>query len=1318
MWSQVKDKREILAQKNTKMRFIPRSKWALPMKTSNYWRKILEDIESKTLKVREPSLTPFSLVIPASFSKRKIKNVDDSHHDLKIKPTISEPLVRISPPSPTHNCSKYLNAQIEVSNALNVEGMNNLVSCDSRKSQNNIKSEMQIESENEIINKQSSEDIHFNHPYPSLFKISQLSKISKCINNFLAHTRDTVKSGAECEIFKNTVSPEQTLDSDMEKMKKFFAPKNTFNKTDIQCEPQESSKVINVDREKEIKECSTVRLEQKKVSFLNVENDKIDSISETEYRPVPRRRAPSIAIASALPSFGKNVSSLEYSDSLDNSLFNEDFSTEADTPETVENTDQVMKAEASREPDKSSTKNNNLQVLHYQKVDHYSPRYSRNQQKMRSKYLFAKSSKPKEFQSIEKFQYWPKKSLVNILKALKVMKSSTRKTINGRRNEHLFLTTSPLQRTSAVEGSFNSTITHKFTDHSSSIRSEECYEKESTSTSPSSLCSYSSVRRRPIEKPSVSIEKKILSSPGFADNLKIESDTLSRRISSELDISVVSTSNQADTSSIFKKDKSILKKIPQVDRMYQRKKSDKCLACLHTSMMPDSTNFLRFDNVKFSISSMSEGKLILDEPDNISYSRTDYNSRHELFRRETTLDLEQSDIEFELLEDNLITEKVRSSTELNNASNNLADQFRSNVSSSLHAVDRKSDAGYERKSIISSKSLISNLSVVSDRSKTASDQDDSDQAIDEGGEMEQNIVESRSKFLAPCHAPLNLRPSLEPLKALRNKQARSIQSRMASLEKSTEAESDEKSEDDEVPIVVTKGKDNNEKKYISTRIESDRLTTFTSESTKESRQNLNCIIIEESLLNLDDFNDLLAQIKHQSDLREQCKANELLIADKIFSELNMTKKRMEYNWNNSFVPIFPILFDYEIVEISQKLLKEGKSIVEILHELVKIYSDRLSERALHQRKKMDPDVSKNIEMIKRLLMLLVDSKTYLNHQQNSSNPSLPPSQKPSINSRQLRRVFPVKSYNLIAPILGLPEWHPKRWTSVRDANKLRVGSKKVITTDDRFSLKLTGQDSDTSIDLIAHPPTQEKTASTEDEGESWTKKRLNPYGFFITKPRRKVVIWRPLVAQDFEGYDPETTLKRRAARITNEICTDFCQWLRSLGGFDTTIDEEVLKEMFETDFSADACRAMQISLKELPMVPSSIAKALNCPDAGEFQRVRKQLMLDVKAENQQPRLTAFGSALPNDLKYIPPKNEVNLNWLHCENIPEDLETMDAVWKNITDLDSVKGFINWIQIHHPKTKLPAALKHSSVAKKSNLNPNKRIIRYRKCLAKDN
>jgi len=53
----------------------------------------------------------------------------------------------------------------------------------------------------------------------------------------------------------------------------------------------------------------------------------------------------------------------------------------------------------------------------------------------------------------------------------------------------------------------------------------------------------------------------------------------------------------------------------------------------------------------------------------------------------------------------------------------------------------------------------------------------------------------------------------------------------------------------------------------------------------------------------------------------------------------------------------------------------------------------------------------------------------------------------------------------------------------------------------------------------------------------------------------------------------------RARNITDRICRDFCDWLRTLENTTEVVDEEILRDMFEIDFTADASRTMQVRLR-------------------------------------------------------------------------------------------------------------------------------------------
>jgi hypothetical protein len=69
----------------------------------------------------------------------------------------------------------------------------------------------------------------------------------------------------------------------------------------------------------------------------------------------------------------------------------------------------------------------------------------------------------------------------------------------------------------------------------------------------------------------------------------------------------------------------------------------------------------------------------------------------------------------------------------------------------------------------------------------------------------------------------------------------------------------------------------------------------------------------------------------------------------------------------------------------------------------------------------------------------------------------------------------------------------------------------------------------------------------------------------------------------------------RARNITDRICRDFCDWLRTLENISEVVDEEILRDMFEIDFTADASRTMQVELrgdKVHAAAASSVSRAI------------------------------------------------------------------------------------------------------------------------------
>ncbi|CAD1479726.1 unnamed protein product, partial [Heterotrigona itama] len=538
----------------------------------------------------------------------------------------------------------------------------------------------------------------------------------------------------------------------------------------------------------------------------------------------------------------------------------------------------------------------------------------------------------------------------------------------------------------------------------------------------------------------------------------------------------------------------------------------------------------------------------------------------------------------------------------------------------------------------------------------------------------------KPKYLVPCHAPTNFRPSLEPLRALRNRKPTTLQDRIAFLESATSRKSssaDNYGDIPENPRVASKGvlekdKIGDEKKSVPpplTKAKSvvEKLMHGKAEAGTEKQRH---VLRKE--ISFSSFSVSTDTASNSSEIYRDASKDALRELDATRDD-GLLKMLFAADFPRTRGKL-PLTQPCEIAEIL-KDLGQNVSSTGMLEILCKEFSERLINRVEHD----DSSASDRNKTIANLTRLLVDSKRYLHSDKFPSDLVFSTDQPPTYNSQLLRRVLPLKTYNRVAPLLGMPEYYPKRKMAIFEDLPVKadkIGRTQII---DETSM----QDS-----LEVHPPTLRDTESPVDQ-EKLGRRRYNPYALFLMKPRRKVVTWRPLTKRDLEGYDPEATLKMRADNSMKRICQDFCQWVETLGGTDNTIDEEVLRDMFEIDFSADACRAMQMSIQEMPVVAAEVAVTRNTPGASKLAMTKKHVMKDAKAEVTPAKIKAFGTGVPRKLRFVPPNNQVQKKWLQCENVPKDIETMEVVWKDILDLRSVRGFVEWLQ-QHPEIPQPEAL----------------------------
>ncbi|KAK1131411.1 hypothetical protein K0M31_017696 [Melipona bicolor] len=285
----------------------------------------------------------------------------------------------------------------------------------------------------------------------------------------------------------------------------------------------------------------------------------------------------------------------------------------------------------------------------------------------------------------------------------------------------------------------------------------------------------------------------------------------------------------------------------------------------------------------------------------------------------------------------------------------------------------------------------------------------------------------KPKYLVPCHAPTNFRPSLEPLRALRNRKPTTLQDRIAFLESASSRKSssaDNYGDIPENPRVASKGvlekdKIGDEKKSVPpplTKAKSvlEKLMLGKAEAGTEKQRH---VLRKE--ISFSSFPVSIDRASNSSEIYRDASKDALreldatrddgLLKTLFAADLPRTRGKL------------PLTQPYEIGEILNDL-GENVSSTGMLEILCKEFSERLKSHV----ERDDSSARERNKMISNLTRLLVDSKRYLHSDKFPSDLVFSTDQPPTCNSQLLRRVLPLKSYNRVAPLLGMPEYYPKK----------------------------------------------------------------------------------------------------------------------------------------------------------------------------------------------------------------------------------------------------------------------------------------------------
>jgi hypothetical protein len=498
--------------------------------------------------------------------------------------------------------------------------------------------------------------------------------------------------------------------------------------------------------------------------------------------------------------------------------------------------------------------------------------------------------------------------------------------------------------------------------------------------------------------------------------------------------SILGPSTDLHINELTTQSSSILKEIP-VSKMFHRTYVDKCYACLHKrfkkqnkftcdsnvhKLDPTSQNISDCSSFTSSISSIIEKK---KDRNNDFYNENVINS----------IEKDENILNSNLSVENQDNGNTKQSLGILFDTRNLNPTLKSNTKTvspidQIIIPDLLSDYHSNDQSIpIQS----SNYSRTSSLNNESSDFEETQFQQDKSPPL---------KSTAPCHAPVIWRPSLEPLQALKLKSNISLNTRIADITSILTSDNDTNRFD----INAMPSKFENLKKVEST---SSEATTCNKEILKNHKQ----LVRMKSDMNVIGAFSLPENIQKEKKKKliraktlfditsfannPQCEESEEEEEENV-SVLNQENidTNLPYfdliTMHRASSPSPSIMSTEDIVYIIKECFKDDFSVTSLIGKL----KDEFIKRLEYKYENMNSNQSKkSLKLGLNLFKALIDSRQYIEY--HTFNPDLEFSQKqpPIINTRLLRRILTEKSYDLVAPILGIRKPHTIKKA---DTNKL------------------------------------------------------------------------------------------------------------------------------------------------------------------------------------------------------------------------------------------------------------------------------------------
>ncbi|RVE43104.1 hypothetical protein evm_012245 [Chilo suppressalis] len=277
-------------------------------------------------------------------------------------------------------------------------------------------------------------------------------------------------------------------------------------------------------------------------------------------------------------------------------------------------------------------------------------------------------------------------------------------------------------------------------------------------------------------------------------------------------------------------------------------------------------------------------------------------------------------------------------------------------------------------------------------------------------------------------------------------------------------------------------------------------------------------------------------------------------------------------------------------------------------------------------------------------------------------------------SKQIAKVLPNNLYEKVCTTLNMPMAY-----SIQDDESIKLKGKltrrlvKEPMLSQRKCLHIDRElDSDTDVEF-------ESSDDGDDEGGD---EKLNIHMELLSKPEREQVTWPSHYLQPEK--EEEKTLIRKADDLTDRIATEFCKYMKELGGNQQSqlFTPKAIKELFQIEFDTHVARGVSVVPKEIPCVEDRIAAMSGFLEKSKLATLEREITRDIIAERRPDKLVAFGKSLPCGEGWRAPRNDTNNSWRSARHVPRDLVTLKTVWEGITNLRSVKEYCRWM-IEHPE-----------------------------------